>query len=191
MVNLGSWVLITSSGLFKPHFSDLYYFTKLTSDQWVSILPERLIKEGIPLHHHWSFDVYLRNTRASQVALEVKNPSASSRDKRNLGSIPGSRRCPVEGHGNPLQYSCLEKLMDIGALLVTIHRATKSQTWLKWLSTALTAQWNAHIYISLYLYLSTSLHFYWTMILLVGQSTLVNNYTANICSTYIFNLCFN
>ena len=26
----------------------------------------------------------------------------------DLGSIPGSGRSPGEGHGNPLQYSCLE-----------------------------------------------------------------------------------
>ena len=28
------------------------------------------------------------------------------------GSIPGSRRSPEEGNGNPLQYSCLENPMD-------------------------------------------------------------------------------
>ena len=33
----------------------------------------------------------------------------------DLGSIPGSRRSPGEGNGNPLQYSCLEKSMDGGA----------------------------------------------------------------------------
>ena len=31
------------------------------------------------------------------------------------GSIPGSGRSPGEGHGNPLQYSCLENPMDRGA----------------------------------------------------------------------------
>ena len=33
----------------------------------------------------------------------------------DLGSIPGSGRCPGEGNGNPLQYSCLENSMDRGA----------------------------------------------------------------------------
>ena len=33
----------------------------------------------------------------------------------DLGSIPGSGRLPVEGNGNPLQYSCLENPMDGGA----------------------------------------------------------------------------
>ena len=33
----------------------------------------------------------------------------------DLGSIPGWGRSPVEGNGNPLQYSCLENPMDGGA----------------------------------------------------------------------------
>ena len=36
----------------------------------------------------------------------VKNPPANARDVREAGSIPGLRRAPAEGHGNPLQYSC-------------------------------------------------------------------------------------
>ena len=35
----------------------------------------------------------------------------------DLGSIPESGRCPGEGNGNPLQYSCLENPMDRGAWL--------------------------------------------------------------------------
>ena len=72
---------------------------------------------------------------ASQVALVVKNLPANAGDIRDVGSIPGSRRSPRGGHGNPLQYSCLEKVMDRGAWWVTIHRAIKSQTRLKQLST--------------------------------------------------------
>ena len=43
---------------------------------------------------------------------EVK---ASAFNAGDLGSIPGSGRSPGEGNGNPLQYSCLENLMDRGA----------------------------------------------------------------------------
>ena len=50
------------------------------------------------------------------------------------GMIPGSGRSPGGGHGNPLQYSCLENSMDRGAWRATGHRVTKSQTRLKWLS---------------------------------------------------------
>ena len=42
---------------------------------------------------------------------------------------------PGEGHGNPLQYSCLENLMDRGAWQATVHGVLKSWTWLKWLNT--------------------------------------------------------
>ena len=46
------------------------------------------------------------------MALVVKNLPASVGDVRDTGSIPGLGRSPGEGHGNPLQYSCLENPMD-------------------------------------------------------------------------------
>ena len=49
---------------------------------------------------------------ASQGALVVKNMPANAGDTRDLISIPGSGRSPGGGHGNPLQYSFLENLMD-------------------------------------------------------------------------------
>ena len=51
----------------------------------------------------------------SQVALVVKNPIANAGDVKDVGSIPGLERSPGEGHGNPLQYSCLENPVDRGA----------------------------------------------------------------------------
>ena len=55
---------------------------------------------------------------AYQVALLVKNPSASARDARDMGSVPGSGRSPGGGHGSPLPYSCLENPMteELGRL---------------------------------------------------------------------------
>ena len=50
--------------------------------------------------------------RASQVALVLKNPPANVGDIRDAGSIPGSGISPGGGHSNPLQYSCLENLME-------------------------------------------------------------------------------
>ena len=52
------------------------------------------------------------------VGSVVKNPFANSGD---AGSIPGSRRSPGEGNGNPFQYSCLKNLMDRGAWQTTVH----------------------------------------------------------------------
>ena len=48
---------------------------------------------------------------ASQVALKVKNLPANAGDIRDMDSIPESGRSPGEGHGNPLQYFCLENPM--------------------------------------------------------------------------------
>ena len=45
---------------------------------------------------------------SSQVALVVKSLPANAGDIRDSGSVPGSGRSPEGGHGNPLQYSCLE-----------------------------------------------------------------------------------
>ena len=59
------------------------------------------------------------------MVLVVKNPPANVRD---AGLIPGSGRCPGGGHGNPLQYSCLENAMDRGAWRATVHRVAKSGT---------------------------------------------------------------
>ena len=58
----------------------------------------------------------------------VKNPLASAGDVRDMGLISGSERSPGGGHGNPLQYSCLENPMDRGAWQATVHRIAKSQT---------------------------------------------------------------
>ena len=44
------------------------------------------------------------------------------------GSVPGSGRSPGGGHGNPLQYSCLENPMDRGAWRAAVHGVTKSRT---------------------------------------------------------------
>ena len=52
---------------------------------------------------------------SSQVALVIKNPPANAGDVRDTGSILGSGRSPGGGHGNSLQYSCLENPMDRGA----------------------------------------------------------------------------
>ena len=54
---------------------------------------------------------------------------------RDMGLIPGLRKPPGGGHGNPFQHSCLENLRDREAWWVTIHGVAKSQTLLKWLST--------------------------------------------------------
>ena len=46
----------------------------------------------------------------------------------DLGSIPGLGRSPGGGHGNPLQYPCLENLTDRGAWQATVDGVAKSRT---------------------------------------------------------------
>ena len=46
----------------------------------------------------------------------------------DLGLIPGLGRSPRGGHGNSLQYSCLENFMDRGAWWATAHRVTQLDT---------------------------------------------------------------
>ena len=43
-----------------------------------------------------------------------------------MGSIPGLGRDPGEGHGNPLQYSCLENPMGRGAWRATVHMVAEA-----------------------------------------------------------------
>ena len=57
----------------------------------------------------------------------VKNPPADAGDTGDAGSVPGSGRSPGGGHGNPLQYSCLENPINGGAWWATVQRFTKSQ----------------------------------------------------------------
>ena len=63
-----------------------------------------------------------------------KQSSCNAADTKDAGSFPGLGRTPGGGRGNPLQYSCLENLMDRRAWRVTVHGIAKSQTRLKQLS---------------------------------------------------------
>ena len=73
--------------------------------------------------------------RGFQEVLEVKNLPAKAGDVRDMGSIPGLGRSPGEGHGYPLQYSCLENPVVRGAWRDMAHRVPNSWTRLKQLST--------------------------------------------------------
>ena len=57
--------------------------------------------------------------------LMVKNLLTSAGDVSDACSIPGSERFPGGGHGNPLQYSCLENPMDRGVWQATVHRVLR------------------------------------------------------------------
>ena len=112
---------------------------------------------------------------ASQVALVVKNQPANAGDIREAGSIIGSGRFPGGGHGNPLQYCCLENPKDRGSWWVTVHRVAKSRTQLKGLITQHTSfscvdsfhQMYVFIaWISAFIFILSFFHFLWVLFLL-------------------------
>ena len=59
-----------------------------------------------------------------------KESTCNTGDTGDKVSIPRWGMSPGRGHGNPLQYSCLENPMDRGAWRATVQRDTKSRTWL-------------------------------------------------------------
>ena len=63
-----------------------------------------------------------------------KEPTANAGDITDAGSTSGLGISPGGGHGNPLQYSCLENPMDRGVWWLTAHRVAMGQTQLKQLS---------------------------------------------------------
>ena len=69
-------------------------------------------------------------TWASQVA-QGKESSCNAQDTGRCGFNPGSGRYPGGRHGNTLQYSCLENIMDPRAWWATVHSVSSSWTQLK------------------------------------------------------------
>ena len=86
-----------------------------TWKQWSKIL------SGLSCHHY----PLLFYTKGFPDGSDGKEPACNAGD---LGSIPGSRRPPGGGHGNPLQYACLENPMDRGAWRAPVHGVAKSRT---------------------------------------------------------------
>ena len=62
--------------------------------------------------------------------LSGKESACQCRRHRDAGLIPGSGRFRRGVCGNPLQYSCLENLINRGAWWATVHRVAQSRTWL-------------------------------------------------------------
>ena len=110
--------------------------------QWLSIVWKYTISKAVLSHANPTVTRYQhKNFRlcwhkvsihvcmclwASQVVLVLKNPPAKAEDVTDSGSIPGSGRSPAGGHGNPLQYSCLQKPMDRVAWQALVHRKAES-----------------------------------------------------------------
>ena len=68
----------------------------------------------------------LRHGRVSQMVLVTENLPANAGDVGDSGLIPGSGTSPGGGHGNPLQYFCLEIPIYRGAWQATVHSITQN-----------------------------------------------------------------
>ena len=103
--------------------------TRLALEKQPPYFQEKLVticKTGWKVNIWNGFHICLHSSVGKESACSTGDP----------GSIPGSRRSPGAGNGNPLQYSCLENPTDRGAWWSTINGVTKSQTWLNPFSTA-------------------------------------------------------
>ena len=125
-------LLFPQMALFLPCCPDLWHQTHTSNScitQAFSISVSFFLRDSLCTHH-----TYARKTRRKMGKILrivgfpgsslVKTPPANAGD---AGSIPGLGRSPGGGNGNPLQYSCLENPMDIGAWRATVHGVTKSQ----------------------------------------------------------------
>ena len=87
---------------------------------------------NLTLPNNWSRPKHLISNIYKKIIGNIYPGSsegkASACNVGDPGSIPGSGRFPGGGHGNPLQYSCLENPMDRGAWWVIVHRKTESNT---------------------------------------------------------------
>ena len=107
---------------FCPRAVELFFMLKLLCEfnaQLMTIAERNLVLEYPRM-------IGIRFPHLFIMVPVVKNPSANAGYRRDVGSIPESERSPGEGHGNPLQYSCLENSMDRGAWWATVHRVTES-----------------------------------------------------------------
>ena len=121
-----SYQLMTFSMNCLFHSFDYWVYHVLLIDQkkcfymlrWLACLPVFSAGAFFSLHFHtW---------RAYLVALMAKNLPAMQETRFD----PGLGRSPGEGHGNPLQCSCLENPMDRGAWRATVHGVAKTRTQL-------------------------------------------------------------
>ena len=89
------------------------------------LINETLMKDP---HAQSVWNIWKENITVLPRHEDGSDGKASTRHAGDPSSIPGLRRSPGEGNGNPLQYCCLENSMDGGAWWATVHRVAKSRT---------------------------------------------------------------
>ena len=112
MSNLTSFFFIPGIPLeIRIYQSITHNDATLKGTTWVYIL------KNLPSHTQIHTQLYCQ-------VVPVNSP-ANAGDTGDVDLIPGSGRSPVEGNGNPLQYSCLGNPMDRGDWWATVHGITK------------------------------------------------------------------
>ena len=89
----------------------------------------RAVVHGVAVGHDWVTELNwteLNWTEGFPSGSSRQEPAYQSRKQKRYGFDPCVGKSPGGGHGNPLQYSCLENPMDRGAWQAMVHRVTRS-----------------------------------------------------------------
>ena len=105
---------------------------KLMQHCKATLLQQKLLEIQAWYLRHWPFREHSRKRQLPWLPSDEES-AWNAGTKGDKGSVPGLGRSTGAGHGNPLQYSCLENPMDRRAWRATAHGVAKIQT-LKWLS---------------------------------------------------------
>ena len=136
---LEGFILRTRATRNRPHFPKSKAQLLLTSiTAWSNSFPEAIInplEQSCPRQPSMMMQMfYIYASNGFPQWLGSKESACNAGVTGDGGLIPGWRRSPGGGRGNPLQCSCLEKPMDRGAWWIIVHQVAKSQTRLKQLS---------------------------------------------------------
>ena len=118
-----------------------FYWTKgrFWAEDWIGLTstpsllrPDRRREKRMVSRDHLEDDcnLLLKGVTLLKGGSVVKNPPANAGDRFD----PWTGRSPGGGHGNPLQYSCLENSMDRGDWRATVHGVHKDLDITEWLS---------------------------------------------------------
>ena len=165
-------------------WNPVFMWPLFSSSHWIKLYADIFIVGTVDEYGVHCFTALVRNSFhlfwVSEMALFVAwfvdlglpwwlSGKESTCNAGDLGWIPGSRRSPGEGNGNPLQYSCLENPKDRRLRWGTAQKVAKSQTWLKdqhfhfWLlpDCGFPSSWPEGEPLSLYLVIGGKLFLHW------------------------------
>ena len=128
------WERFIWQGLVVKHTPTLDPTTSTPRDlpsRYENICPQKDLHANVhssSIHNNPKLETSYWFYGASLVVQMVKNLPAMQEPP---GSIPGLGRSPGGGHGDPLQYSCLENPMNGGAWWAAVHGVAQSRTRLR------------------------------------------------------------